>query len=300
MKIGVIMGGNSSEREVSLKTGKEMVNHLNKEKYEVVPIEITDGRDLLRHIGTIDFALLALHGKFGEDGTIQGLLEALGIPYSGCGVLSSSVCMDKAVAKTLLRANGVNTPDWIVVRKDEPLEADAVARLGFPLFVKPNSGGSSIGTKKVSTFDELRSAVEEIFTMDDAALAETYISGKEVTCSILNGKVLPILEIEAKAEFFDYESKYSANGADERVAALPAEIAERIEHYALKSYESLKCSVYARADMIVSDGLPYVLEMNTLPGFTQNSLFPKSALAAGYTLSELLDEIIALSMQARR
>ncbi|GMK49168.1 D-alanine--D-alanine ligase [Paenibacillus glycanilyticus] len=300
MKIGVIMGGISSEREISLLTGQEMIANLDRGKYEVVPIEINTKRDLIDKTAGIDFALLALHGKYGEDGTVQGTLESLGIPYSGCGVLSSSVSMDKELAKKLIRFDGILTADWINVASMEELAAANVERLGLPVVVKPNSGGSSIATRLVKTQEEIAEAVAEALKWDDSVMIEQFVGGEEITCAVLNGKLLPIVSIKANSEFFDFDSKYQDGGATEEVIELPADVQVRVEASALGCYKSLKCSVYARIDMIIANGVPYVLEANTLPGLTKNSLLPKAAKAAGIKFNELLDYIIDYSLEERK
>ncbi|MGG6310922.1 D-alanine--D-alanine ligase [Paenibacillus macerans] len=303
MRVGVIMGGTSSEREVSLMTGKEIVGRLDRSKYEVVPIEVARREELIDQVRGIDFALLGLHGTFGEDGTVQGVLETLGIPYSGSGVLSSSLCMDKNLTKRLLRAEGVSTPEWACLDRlsftggewEKTLEP-----LGYPLFVKPNSGGSSIGVQRVDRKEGLRDALEEAFRWDSEVIVESMVTGQEVTCPVIDGELLPVLGIRATgAEWFDYEAKYSDGGAEELPIALPADVDSRVHSAALGCYRLLKCSVYARIDMILKDGVPYVLEVNTLPGMTANSLLPRSAKAAGISYSELLDRIIELSLAER-
>jgi D-alanine-D-alanine ligase len=299
MKVGVIMGGISSEREVSLMTGKEMIANLDSEKYELYPIEINSKDDLVEKVKNMDVALLALHGKYGEDGTIQGALETLGVPYTGCGVLSSSLSMDKNIAKKLFRNEGIHTPDWIHLRSADELSIGDVERLGYPVIVKPNSGGSSIGIKIIKYKETLIPEVHETFRWDDEVLIEQYIRGEEITCSILNGKLLPIIAIRSQSDFFDYSSKYDDGGADEQVIQLAPDIFERVKASALACYKTLKCSVYARIDMILKDGIPYVMEVNTLPGLTKNSLLPKSAKAAGISFSQLLDFIIEYSLKER-
>ncbi|GFR34638.1 D-alanine--D-alanine ligase [Thermobrachium celere] len=294
MKIGVIMGGISTEREVSLKTGMEIVNNLDKSKYEVIPIQIDKKEELIEKVKGIDFAFIALHGHFGEDGTVQGVLETLNIPYSGCGVLSSAVCMDKDMTKRILRFGGLNTADWIVVR-DLNFDINEVSKIGYPVVVKPNSGGSSVATRIVNNDEELMEAVEEALKYDTEVMIEEYIKGDEITCPILDGKMLPILAIKPKSAFFDYTSKYADGGADEFVVEFEKELQEKIEFMAVKTYELLKCRVYARVDMIIKEGVPYILEVNTLPGMTRNSLFPKSAKAIGINFSQLLDIIIEKS-----
>lgn len=300
MKVGVIMGGVSSEREVSLATGKEMISHLDQNRYEVYPIEINDKRELISKTEGIDIALLALHGKYGEDGTVQGTLDSLGIPYTGSDVLSSSVCMDKDLSKKLLRYEGLYTADWIVVGSMNELAAADVEGLGLPVVVKPNAGGSSIGTRIVRTKDELASAVEEALQWDRSVMIEQFIGGEEITCPILNGEMLPIVSIKPHSEFFDYTSKYEEGEADEQVIDLPSELQERVRTAALQCYKALKCSVYARIDIILKDDVPYILEVNTLPGLTRNSLLPRSAAAAGYSFSGMLDAIIESSLTERK
>ncbi|NRS46436.1 D-alanine--D-alanine ligase [Brevibacillus sp. HB2.2] len=301
MKIGVIMGGISSEREVSLRTGQEMINHLDRSRYEAVPIVVTQRADLITQVqqAGIDFALLALHGQYGEDGTVQGALETLGIPYTGSGVLASSLCMNKQLSKMLLKTAGIQTPAGLYWK--DVYDPQAVEQLGYPVIVKPNLGGSSIGVQLVQNEKELLSAVQEASYLDQGILIEPYLKGTELTCAILDGEVLPIIGIRsAHSEWFDYRAKYEDGGAEEKVIELPPVIQQRVREAALASYQLLQCKVYARVDMILCQDMPYVLEVNTLPGMTANSLFPKSAAAAGMTFTQLLDRIIASSLHERK
>lgn len=300
MKVGVIMGGVSSEKQVSLMTGGEMIAHLDKSKYEVIPVELNNKEDLVEKAKNLDIALLALHGKYGEDGTIQGTLETLGIPYTGSGMLSSSICMDKNISKKIIRYEGIPTADWICLSNMEELHMDEIDKMGYPVVVKPNSGGSSVGVKLVYDQDSLLSAVAEVFEWDTEVLIEKYIKGEEITCAIFDGKLLPIISIRHAAEFFDYNAKYDDVATIEEVVDLPPELNERVAAAALACYKALKCSVYARIDMMVKDGIPYVMEVNTLPGMTKNSLLPKSAQAVGISYSELLDMIIETSLKVRK
>lgn len=300
MKVGVIMGGVSSEYEVSLNTGREMLKALDPAKYTGIPVHITSREELLTAAQGLDFALLALHGAYGEDGTVQGTLETLGIPYSGSGVLSSSLCMDKALAKTIIRSKSIPTPDWLCWDSRSEFDPEAVQQLGYPVMVKPNAGGSSIGMTKVNDPQELRGAAEKAFAADRSVLIESYTAGQEITCSILGGEMLPVIGIQSLgSDWFDYSAKYEQGGAEEVIIRLPAEIEERVRTAALACYRALKCSVYARVDMLLKDGVPYVLEVNTLPGMTATSLLPQSAEAAGISFSGLLDEIISQSMLER-
>lgn len=300
MRVGVIMGGVSSEKQVSLMTGEEMIAHLDKSKYEIVPIKLNDKKELVEKGRNLDIALLALHGEYGEDGTIQGTLETLGVPYTGSGMLSSSICMDKNMSKKMIRYEGIQTPDWIHLSSMEELQLDEIDKMGYPLVVKPNSGGSSVGVKIVYDKDSLLSSLEEVFKWDSELVIEKYIKGEEITCSILDGSLLPIISIQHTAEFFDYHAKYDDIATIEEVVELPATTHECVAEAAMTCYKALKCSVYARVDMIIKDGIPYVMEVNTLPGMTQNSLLPKSAHAAGISYNKLLDIIIETSLQVRR
>ncbi|WP_029191826.1 D-alanine--D-alanine ligase [Paenibacillus elgii] len=303
MKIGVIMGGISSEREVSLLTGQEMIRHLDRSRYEVVPIVIEQRADLIAQVqqAGIDVALLALHGQYGEDGTVQGALETLGIPYTGSGVLASSLGMNKQLSKMLLKAVGVHTPAGLCWRGMDDYDPQAVERLGYPVIVKPNTGGSSIGIQLVQNEKELLPAVQEACSLEHAILIEPYLKGTELTCPIVDGEILPIIGIRsAHSEWFDYKAKYEAGGAEEKVIQLPPVIEQRVREAALASYRLLQCKVYARIDMILCQDTPYVLEVNTLPGMTAGSLLPKSAAAAGISFSQLLDRIIASSLHERK
>ncbi|PDY44883.1 D-alanine--D-alanine ligase [Bacillus pseudomycoides] len=300
MRVGVIMGGVSSEKQVSLMTGEEMIAHLDKSKYEIAPIKLNDKKELVEKGRSLDIALLALHGEYGEDGTIQGTLETLGVPYTGSGMLSSGICMDKNMSKKMIRYEGIETPDWIHLSNTEELQLDEIDKMGYPLVVKPNSGGSSVGVKIVYDKDSLFSSLEDVFKWDSEIVIEKYIKGEEITCSILDGKLLPIISIQHTAEFFDYHAKYDDIATIEEVVELPATTYERVAEAAMTCYRALKCSVYARVDMIIKDGIPYVMEVNTLPGMTKNSLLPKSAHAAGISYSKLLDMIIETSLQVRK
>jgi D-alanine-D-alanine ligase len=303
MKIGVIMGGISSESKVSLQTGQEMINQLDRSRYEVIPILIERRVDLIAQVqqAGIDFALLALHGQYGEDGTVQGALEALGIPYTGSGVLASSLCMNKQLSKMLLKAAGVHTPAGLCWQGMDDYDPQAVEQLGYPVIVKPNMGGSSIGIQLVHNEKELLPAVQEACSLDQAILIEPYMKGTELTCPIVDGEVLPIIGIRsAHSEWFDYKAKYEVGGAEEKVIQLPPVTLQRVREAALASYRLLQCKVYARVDMILCQDVPNVLEVNTLPGMTANSLFPKSAAAAGMTYTQLLDRIIASSLRERQ
>lgn len=299
MKIGVIMGGISSEREVSLNTGREIANNLDKNKYEVIPIIIDKKEDIIEKTKDIDFAFIALHGKFGEDGIVQAVLETLNIPYSGCNPLASGICMDKSITKSILKTAEVNTAEWIVINSIDELDYKKISDMGYPVVVKPNNGGSSVATTIINDQNDIREAVIEALKWDNEVMIEKYIKGEEITCCIMDGKLLPVIAIKPKSHFFDYTSKYADGGADELIIELESPIKEKVEEAVTKCWRYLKCSVYARLDIIIGEDDIYVLEINTLPGLTKNSLFPKSAKAYGLSFSDLLDRIIELSIKER-
>lgn len=301
MKIGVLMGGISTEREISLKSGNSALEHLDKNKYEIIPIVIDKKEDIFTKTKGIDFALLALHGKFGEDGTVQSILQTLDIPYSGCGPLSSSMCMNKNITKQILKANNIRTAKWINVTSVEKIDFNMVRAMNYPLFVKPTNGGSSVATFKVYNEDDLINSVKEALKYDKEVLIEEFIEGKEITCPVFDGKLYPLVAINPTSDFFDFTQKYSNIGADEYIINFEEDLYKEIEKMALGTYNALNCDVYSRIDMIItSDGTPYLLEVNTLPGMTATSLFPKSMQEAGISYPEFLDKIINTSLTVSR
>ena len=301
MKVGVIMGGISSEREISLKSGNSIVEKIDKTKYEVIPVVIDNKEDIITKVKGLDFDLLALHGKFGEDGTVQSVLQTLDIPYSGCGPISSGVCMDKDFTKRVLKANDIRTARWINVSSVDEIDYDKIEGMGYPVFVKPTNGGSSVATFKVKEKSEIRAAVEEGLKWDCEVMIEEFVEGEEITCPVFDGEMWPVIAIKPHSDFFDYTQKYAADGADEIVVQLEENLHKEVEKMALDTYKALKCQVYARVDMIVDkNGIPYILEVNTLPGMTPASLFPKSAAAINISYSGLLDKIIETSMKVKR
>lgn len=301
MKVGVIMGGISSEREISLKSGNSVVENIDKNKYEVIPIVIDKKEDIINKVKGIDFALLALHGQFGEDGTVQAVLQTLGIPYSGCGPLSSAACMDKDMTKSLLQAEGIRTAPWINLRSGDEINYEDIKELGYPVVVKPTHGGSSVATFIIKEEKEIENAVEEAFKWDNEVMIEKFIKGDEITCPVMGREMFPVVAIKPYAEFFDYTAKYADGGSDEFVIELEESLHKEVEKMALDTYRALKCSVYARIDMIITEGgIPYILEVNTLPGMTKASLFPKSAAGRGIDFSGLIDLIIENSIREKR
>lgn len=307
IKIGVIYGGTSSEREVSLSSGLNIINNLNREKYE---LKIYDPKinfqalidDCLNK--KINFCLLALHGPAGEDGKIQGMLDLLNMPYSGSGAAASALCMDKALTKQVLKVHDILMPSDIIIEADDWLVnkidilENILKRIVFPVVVKPNQSGSSVGVSIVKNDTQISKAIDASFRHDKTIIVEEYIKGVEVTASILGNKILPLIEIVPDNEFFDFEAKYTTGKSQEIVPArLTDELTKDIKQRAFKITKILKCHGLCRVDFIVKNNQIYFLELNTIPGMTENSLCPKSALADGINFTDLLDKIIDLGLK---
>ena len=298
MKVAVIYGGISSEREVSLKSGKAMVENLKKDKYDVLDFKIDNKTDVFNLDKDVDLVILGLHGKFGEDGCIQSILDAMDIKYCGCSPLTSGILMDKNFTKTIARQNGILTADWLTVKSVDEINYDDINRLGYPVFIKPNSGGSSVATFFVKNKEDVENAVREGLKYDEIIMIEKYVKGVEYTSFVLNGEIYPTIKITSDQEFFNYEAKYSTtNGAKEVVVELPKELDEKVLSTSSKCWNAYNCKGYVRVDYIITDdGDVYLLELNTLPGMTETSLIPKSAAARGISYSDLLDKLIETSM----
>lgn len=298
-KIAVIMGGISSEREISLKSGAGVFESLDREKYEPIKVVIDEKTDIITKIpDDVDFAFLALHGKFGEDGCVQSVLETRDIPYSGCGPLSSAMCMDKNISKKICKASGIPTADWITVKSIEEIDYDRIEEMGYPVFVKPNSGGSSVATFMIKEKSGIEDAVRQGLEVDTEVMIEQYLPGEECTSFILDGEVFPTVSIKSEQEFFDFEAKYSSdNGAVEEVVYLEESLQNKLNEYSRMCWNAFNCRAYVRVDFIISNGVPYVLELNTLPGLTATSLIPRSAAARGISYSQLLDKLISCSLK---
>lgn len=306
--IALIYGGISSERDVSLSSGRQVHDALDKEKYAIQTYDpATDIPRLVADANKIDCALIILHGPYGEDGTIQGLLDLLDIPYQGAGVLGSAVAMNKLLSKQLYALAGLTVPPYAVIRRGE--DSDMVAlvdQLGLPLVVKPVETGSSVGMSIVRDAKDLATAVEEALDYGPTVLIEAYIQGTEITCGVMGNdelEALPLIEIipGKDHEFFDYTAKYEPGASQEICPArLDAELTQKAQTCALTAHKALFCQGYSRTDMILKDGAYYILETNTIPGMTATSLFPQSAKAAGMTFSQLLDRLIELGIRARR
>jgi D-alanine-D-alanine ligase len=305
LRVAVLKGGRSLEREVSLRSGARVEDALASLGHEAVPMDVDAALVARLKEAAPDVAFIALHGPGGEDGTVQELLEILGIPYTGPGVASCVRCMDKVVAKHELRGAGLPTPDWVAFNATAFRElgaGDALeeieAQLGFPLVVKPASQGSSLGVKFAAARDDVPAALVAAFSYDDRVLLERYAEGRELAVSLLAGEPLPIVEAKPTDEdFFNFEARYEI-GRTEYVcpADLPAETTAEVQRVAARTWKTLDCYGFARVDLILADAGPQVLEVNAIPGLTDTSLLPQAAEAAGIGFEELVGRILELAL----
>lgn len=297
-KIGILTGGESSEREISLKTCEAVENACQDLGYNTVQL-VLDGEanKLVQKLHGIDFVFIALHGGKGENGVMQGFLDSLDIPYNGSGVLASALGMEKSLTKQLARSFGIQTPDWKMFTDIN--ESKKYIPNEFPIVVKPSADGSTIGLSIVKNQAEIAEAVELADKFDGNILIENYINGRELTVTIIGQKVFPIIEIIPRHKFYDYECKYE-KGMSEYIcpAELPMTLTDKIQNIALEVFNILQCSGYARADFLLDkDNNPWFLEINTLPGMTATSLVPKSAMIAGVSFNNLIQMIINESLK---
>ncbi len=307
LTIALLSGGISSERDVSLSSGQKVYEALDKTRYDILRYDPkTDLAELAANAARIDAALVILHGPYGEDGTVQGMLDLLGIPYQGAGVLGSAVAMNKLAAKRLYEHAGLKVPPYCIVRRGPiPELGGCVQHLGLPIVVKPVAGGSSIGMAIAASEKELHDAVAEAFQFDESVLLEKHLAGTEVTGGVLGNddpEALPLIEIvpgEGHA-FFNYKAKYTAGETQEICPARISEaLTDQAQACAVKAHQTLFCRGYSRTDMIIHEDDIYILETNTIPGMTATSLFPQAAAKAGLNFTRLLDRLIALSLEGR-
>jgi len=331
INIAVFIGGTSPEREVSKSSGQAIYKAINELGYNFTLIDPAYGTDqpdkeekffskddhiniknenILKTVNSnlldnIDLVFLALHGKWGEDGIIQSLLELRGIRYTGSGVFSSTISMDKAFSKIIFQENNVNSAESFTIT-DQFIPDEVINKIseefGFPCVVKPNDQGSTVGLTIVKKEDEVQSAIKSALQFSDIALVEKYIAGREMTVAILEDEALPVLEIIPKSGFYDYKSKYTSGMSEYIVPAdIPKDVFNNLQEQALIAFKSLRCKVYGRVDFRLSeDNIPYCLEVNTLPGMTATSLVPKMANAVGISFNELIDRIIRNSLNGKK
>jgi len=339
MKITVLMGGTSAERDVSLASSLRIAEALRSRDHDVVtldtargPLTAKDEKQLLAKGNVVkatppsqedlarmasetlpqmlralpslkeaDVVFLGLHGGFGEDGSIQAFLDMAGIAYTGSGHMASALAMDKDLSKHLFRRAGVQTANWTMAKRDEPGE-ELLGKLGLPVVVKPSKQGSTVGLSLVKRREELSAAIAEAFLYDDEVMIEQFVAGRELTVGILGAEALPVGEIIPKHEIYDYECKYTPGMAEEVFPAqIPSDRAREVQDLARKAFQALKLRGCARIDFrMTEDGSLFCLEANTLPGMTQTSLIPQAAVAAGISFPELCERIALLALEDQR
>lgn len=316
LNIALLAGGDSPEREVSLNSTQQVLAALDTEKYDVSLVDVHHGKwtcqgeridlnDFSLNNKRFDFALILIHGTPGEDGRVQGYLDMMSVPYSGCGMLSAAVTFDKQVCKRMVEAAGVPTAREVFLRKGESVDTQSIiAALGLPVFVKPNASGSSFGVTKVKRAEELTRAIDAAFEESDEVLVEEFLDGREIACGLMvtggsDGEgykelVLPLTEIVSRNEFFDYEAKYTAGFSDEITPAdLAPKTASNVREMAIKAYRACRCRGLVRIDfMVLRDGRAVMIEVNSIPGMSAGSIVPKQAVAAGISLGGLFDTVI--------
>ena len=304
-KVLVLMGGISTEREISLKSGTAVAKALLEAGYVVETLDIQS--DNISKIAEInpDVVYLALHGKGGEDGCIQGMLEWMSIPYTGPGVAASAICMDKALTKKILIQSNIPTPKSLEYSKDEcnnlaKIKDELIQKLGLPMVLKSPCQGSSIGVVIVRDENSVSEAIEEVFKYGNIMLAEQFVSGVEISVPVVgnrNPEVFPIIEIVPTSEFYDFKSKYTPGMSQHIIPArISIEAEEKVKKYAAETYTKTGCRGVSRIDFIVDENNnPYVIEINTIPGMTETSLVPDSAKHMGIPFSQLVDKIVKLS-----
>ena len=291
-KIAVLMGGPGEEREISLKSGKAIQLALEAIGYNVLGITLQNTLgDIISDLHSVDLVFLGLHGSAGENGTIQGFLESLGVKYTGSDPLSSAICMDKNISKIIARHSKVNTPNWKIVTRGQPFNGN---NSEFPLVIKPNDQGSTVGLTIVHDESELGPALNLAYNYSSSVMVEKFIEGRELTVTLIGGKALPVCEIIPSHELYDYECKYTSGMSKYLCPAdIDLDLTKRIQEITERLFDVLKCRHYSRADFRLDhDDNLWFLEMNTLPGMTDTSLVPMAAKAAGLSFNDLIDHIV--------
>ena len=301
-KIAVLLGGTSAEREVSLNSGTAVLNALRKQGYDAHPIDPKEFPVATLKEQGFDRVFNILHGRGGEDGTMQGLLEQIGIPYTGCGVMASALTMDKMRTKMLWKAFGLPVAEMeiVTVENRATLNPESVVKkLGLPLMVKPSLEGSSVGLTKVKTREELESAVDFALKFDRTVLIEEWLAGDEFTVPVLDGEVLPSIKIVPEGEFYDYDAKYISDNTQYFCPAGLSDAREQeLRRLVKQAYDVVGCRGWSRIDVMAdAEGKFRLVEVNTNPGMTSHSLFPKSAATVGYSFEQLVEKILELSAE---
>lgn len=296
-KVAVLMGGWSAEREVSLNSGRAVLSALQVAEVDAHGVDV--GRDILDVLraGEFDRAFLILHGRGGEDGVIQGALEVLGLPYTGCGVMASAISMNKLMTKRVWLGSDLPTPKYEILSADSDFAA-VVERLGLPLMVKPAKEGSSIGMSKVTQADQLADAYSQAANYDAQVFAEQWITGNEFTCAILNGEAQPLIRLEVHNAFYDYEAKYQSNDTRYHCpCGLNKEDEQALQNLALKAFDAVSGEGWGRIDIMRDEqGKAWLIEVNTAPGMTDHSLVPMAARANGMSFQALVVKVLATTL----
>jgi D-alanine-D-alanine ligase len=297
LRVGVLMGGQSAEREISLKTGRAICQALVRRGHKVFSIDVDASLPQQLSRKQVDVAFLALHGPGGEDGTVQGVLEVLGIPYTGSGVRASAIAMDKAMTKAILQVNDIPVPQGVVLQRSESRKSWP-ARLKFPQVVKPSTEGSTIGVSIVRKRAELQPALRRAYQFGDRVVVESYIDGREVALGVLDGEALPAVEIISPGGFYDFEAKYQKAETQYLCPApLPRNTLKQVRNLAVRAYTVIGCAGAARVDFRISrQGRPAILEINTIPGMTERSLLPMAAAQAGMTYDTLVERMLGSAL----
>lgn len=305
MKIAILAGGISGEREISIQSGVGAMKAIKEAGFMVEMIDPAERNDLKRLMEEdFDAAFLCLHGKGGEDGTIQGFLESVGLPYTGSGVLSSAISIDKDKSKLIYREAGLPTPQSVTLFKGEEGYLEKISSVKYPCVVKPATEGSALGVYIVDSPDEIESAIKNVFEIDDEILVESFVSGVEVTAAVLgneNPQALPVIEIIPSHKFYDFESKYAPGGSKHICPArLDDQTTSKVQSLAIAAHKALGCRGVSRTDMIIDEsGTPWILETNTITGMTETSLLPDAGRAAGYSFPELCTKLISLALEEK-
>lgn len=301
-RVAVLMGGIAAEREISLLSGMAVCQALQRSGVEAQAVDVQSVEDLRQVAQDYDRAFVALHGRWGEDGQVQAILQSLGLPFTGSAMAASALAMDKLRTKWLWRGAGLATPDFVQVSPQSPLSESLFSEVGFelsfPLIVKPSHEGSSLGMRKVDSWNELEQAVDFAQQYDQEILVERWVTGREFTVAVLNGQVLPTIELQTSHEFYDYEAKYQAQ--DTRYICpcdLDDALQDKINRLVLRAFEVIGASGWGRMDLMLDEqNKPWLIELNTVPGMTDHSLVPKAAKQAGMSFEELVLAILADSV----
>lgn len=298
-KVAILVGGISTEKEVSIKTGTQIFNSIDREKFQPILFEINKKEDIFKIKDLdVDFVYIALHGEFGEDGYTQAVLETYNIPFSGSKMLASSICMDKDLTKIICKNAGVRVINSKVIKKGQKYSYNDYISLGNKLVVKPSNGGSSIGLYIVDNENDFNMAVSNNLKLCNEVIIEEYIKGIEISVPIIDNKVYPAVKITPLlSDTFDYNSKYLDNGAKEEVVEFDDEIQDQINKFTKLAFNSTKCFGFARIDYLIKDNKLYMLEINTLPGMTKNSILPRSLNKLGISYKDTITLLIESSLK---